>query len=119
MRRSIWIQWAVEALEAVMAAGAAAAFDAPAITGAAASNATRRSHAARAARQPPPPVECAATMADNDSTGTTSLALSGRAGSDPHIPAPLIDIGINLAHDSYDADRTAVIERAAAAGVAQ
>jgi TatD DNase family protein len=58
-------------------------------------------------------------MADNDSTGTTPLALSGRAGSDPHIPAPLIDVGINLAHDSYDADRTAVIERAAAAGVAQ
>jgi len=33
--------------------------------------------------------------------------------------APLLDIGINLAHDSYDADRSAVIERAQAAGVAQ
>lgn len=33
--------------------------------------------------------------------------------------APLIDIGINLTHDSYDADRDAVIARAAAAGVAQ
>ena len=33
--------------------------------------------------------------------------------------APLIDIGINLAHDSYDSDRDAVIERARAAGVAQ
>jgi TatD DNase family protein len=33
--------------------------------------------------------------------------------------APLIDIGINLAHDSYDADRAAVIERARAAGVVQ
>jgi TatD DNase family protein len=31
----------------------------------------------------------------------------------------LIDIGINLAHDSYDADRPAVIERAYAAGVTQ
>jgi TatD DNase family protein len=31
----------------------------------------------------------------------------------------LIDIGINLAHDSYDADRPAVLERARAAGVAQ
>jgi TatD DNase family protein len=31
----------------------------------------------------------------------------------------LVDIGINLAHDSYDADRTAVIGRAHAAGVAQ
>ena len=32
-------------------------------------------------------------------------------------PPPLIDIGINLAHDSYDADRAAVIARARAAGV--
>jgi TatD DNase family protein len=31
----------------------------------------------------------------------------------------LIDIGINLAHDSYDADREAVLERARAAGVVQ
>jgi TatD DNase family protein len=30
---------------------------------------------------------------------------------------PLVDIGINLAHDSYDADRAQVIERARAAGV--
>jgi TatD DNase family protein len=37
------------------------------------------------------------------------------------IPAPLtlIDIGINLTHDSYDADRDAVIARARAAGVRQ
>jgi len=33
--------------------------------------------------------------------------------------APLIDIGINLAHDSYDADREAVLTRAQAAGVVQ
>jgi TatD DNase family protein len=32
---------------------------------------------------------------------------------------PLVDIGINLAHDSYDADRTAVIDRARAAGVSR
>ncbi len=32
---------------------------------------------------------------------------------------PLIDIGINLAHDSYDRDRDAVITRAHAAGVMQ
>ncbi len=32
---------------------------------------------------------------------------------------PLIDIGINLAHDSYDADRDAVLERALTAGVVQ
>src|SRR5262249_15388656 len=33
--------------------------------------------------------------------------------------APLIDIGINLAHDSYERDRDAVIARAHAAGVVQ
>ena len=37
----------------------------------------------------------------------------------PTVPAPLIDIGINLGHDSYDADREAVLSRAAAAGVVQ
>jgi TatD DNase family protein len=31
----------------------------------------------------------------------------------------LIDIGANLAHDSFDADRDAILKRAAAAGVAQ
>ena len=35
------------------------------------------------------------------------------------VPAPLIDIGINLTHDSYDADRDAVVARAQAAGVVQ
>lgn len=35
------------------------------------------------------------------------------------IPSSLIDIGINLAHDSFDADRDAVIARATKAGVAQ
>ncbi|MGH8305660.1 MAG: TatD family hydrolase, partial [Steroidobacteraceae bacterium] len=35
------------------------------------------------------------------------------------LPAPLIDIGINLAHDSYAGDRDAVIARAHAAGVVQ
>jgi TatD DNase family protein len=42
-------------------------------------------------------------------------AVSGAATG----PAPLIDIGINLAHDSYDADRAAVLSRAHAAGVVQ
>ena len=32
---------------------------------------------------------------------------------------PLIDVGINLGHDSYDADRDAVMSRAEAAGVVQ
>jgi hypothetical protein len=31
----------------------------------------------------------------------------------------LIDIGVNLAHDSFDADRDAILERATQAGVAQ
>jgi TatD DNase family protein len=37
--------------------------------------------------------------------------------SRPTTPPPLIDIGINLAHDSYDRDRSEVLQRAAAAGV--
>src|SRR6266436_4817973 len=35
------------------------------------------------------------------------------------IASSLIDIGINLAHDSFNADRDAVIARAVAAGVVQ
>jgi len=46
-----------------------------------------------------------------DGVGTDAVA---RAAA-----APLIDIGINLAHDSYDADRDAVLARAQQAGVAQ
>lgn len=34
------------------------------------------------------------------------------------VPRVLVDIGANLAHDSFDRDRTAVIERAVLAGVA-
>jgi TatD DNase family protein len=51
-------------------------------------------------------------MTENHITGAASAALRGKA-------AALIDIGINLAHDSYDADREAVIARAGAVGVAQ
>jgi TatD DNase family protein len=35
------------------------------------------------------------------------------------MPMELIDIGVNLAHDSFDADREAVMQRATAAGVRQ
>lgn len=48
-------------------------------------------------------------MPDHNTAATTAAAAA----------APLIDIGINLAHDSYDADREAVITRARAAGVTQ
>ena len=58
-------------------------------------------------------------MSDNDSTGPGPAALARQAPSGPPPAAPLIDIGINLAHDSYDADRDSVIARAAAAGVVQ
>jgi TatD DNase family protein len=58
-------------------------------------------------------------MAEHDSTRTAAAALSPQAPSDPPRVAPLIDVGINLAHDSYDADRDAVIARAEAAGVVQ
>jgi TatD DNase family protein len=50
-------------------------------------------------------------------SGDHSTATAPAAAGRP--PAPLIDIGINLAHDSYDIDRDAVIARAHAAGVAQ
>ncbi len=58
-------------------------------------------------------------MAENDTTGTALPALSRQTPADPHAVAPLIDIGINLAHDSYDTDRASVIARAEAAGVVQ
>jgi TatD DNase family protein len=58
-------------------------------------------------------------MTENDITGTGPAALSGRAPTPAAHPPPLIDIGINLAHDSYDADRSSVIARAQAAGVVQ
>lgn len=51
-------------------------------------------------------------MTRHDTTGTAPAAF-------PQPLSPLIDIGINLAHDSYDSDREAVIARAEAAGVAQ
>ena len=58
-------------------------------------------------------------MAENDITGTAPVALPGQTPRVPSAASPLIDIGINLAHDSYDGDRDAVIARAAAAGVVQ
>jgi TatD DNase family protein len=48
-------------------------------------------------------------MADHSTASLTATATH----------APLIDIGINLAHDSFDGDRAAVIARAYAAGVVQ
>ncbi|MGH8202518.1 MAG: TatD family hydrolase [Steroidobacteraceae bacterium] len=58
-------------------------------------------------------------MAANDTTGTAPTAPSRQTASDPRRLTPLIDIGINLAHDSYDSDRDSVLARAAAAGVVQ
>jgi TatD DNase family protein len=58
-------------------------------------------------------------MTHNDITGAAPAAFPRRAPSDPRSVAPFIDIGINLAHDSYDADRSSVIARAEAAGVVQ
>src|SRR6185437_2298282 len=79
----------------------------------------RTSTSQPAGRHPPPPVECAAIMAENDITGAPPAALPGQPSVVPRTAAALIDIGINLAHDSYDADREAVIARAAAVGVVQ
>jgi TatD DNase family protein len=50
---------------------------------------------------------------------TTAAAPIAATPLAPPAAAPLIDIGINLAHDSYDADRAAVLERAREAGVTQ
>jgi len=47
------------------------------------------------------------------------LSTASRSAAAATPPAALIDIGINLAHDSYDDDRAAVIERARAAGIVQ
>ena len=59
-------------------------------------------------------------MIENDTTGTAGAALPRHPQApNPRRVAPLIDIGINLAHDSYDADREEVIARAAQAGVVQ
>jgi TatD DNase family protein len=55
------------------------------------------------------------------STAPTSLAAAPGEASAPAAaaPAPLIDIGINLGHESYREDRDAVLARAGAAGVTQ
>jgi TatD DNase family protein len=58
-------------------------------------------------------------MIENDTTDTAPAALPPQARPGPRSAAALIDIGINLAHDSYDSDRNEVIARAAAAGVTQ
>jgi TatD DNase family protein len=58
-------------------------------------------------------------MTANDSTGATPAAPLRQAPPGPRAVPPLIDIGINLGHDSYDADRSSVIARAEAAGVVQ
>ncbi len=47
----------------------------------------------------------------DDNTGPVTTAATGVTS--------LIDIGINLAHDSFDADRDAVLERARDAGITQ
>jgi len=58
-------------------------------------------------------------MTGNDITAAPPAASPGQTPSGPRNGAPLIDIGINLAHDSYDADRGSVIARAEDAGVVQ
>jgi TatD DNase family protein len=54
-------------------------------------------------------------MLKNDSTSHHVLPQTPVAGLST--PCTLIDIGLNLAHDSFDLDRDAVIERAGEAGV--
>jgi TatD DNase family protein len=58
-----------------------------------------------------------ARMPDHSTAPAATAASATAAGI--AAAAELIDIGINLAHDSYDADRDAVIARARLAGVIQ
>ncbi|HET9106323.1 MAG TPA: TatD family hydrolase [Steroidobacteraceae bacterium] len=58
-------------------------------------------------------------MTRHDITGAAAAARPAQTPEGPRQRAPLIDIGINLAHDSYDGDRDAVIARAGAAGIVQ
>ena len=58
-------------------------------------------------------------MTGHDSTGASPAAPSRQAPTQRRPVSPLIDIGVNLGHDSYDADRGSVIARAEAAGVVQ
>ena len=48
-----------------------------------------------------------------------AAAVSAAALTLQYAPMELVDIGVNLAHDSFDADRDAVMQRAAHAGVVQ
>lgn len=50
---------------------------------------------------------------------TLPVAVASRRRLRAIVSAPLVDIGINLAHDSFDADRADVLARARAAGVVQ
>jgi TatD DNase family protein len=58
-------------------------------------------------------------MTGHDSTGASAAAASRQAPAQRRAVSPLVDIGINLGHDSYDADRNSVIARAETAGVVQ
>jgi TatD DNase family protein len=53
------------------------------------------------------------------STGMTNRSTAHFSSSATAVSPALIDIGINLTHDSYDKDRDEVMARAAAAGVTQ
>ena len=69
-------------------------------------------------RRPGPPGEA------RSPAGGASLIIMEQSPTPPHdatarYVSPLIDIGINLAHDSYDADRDDVIARAHGVGVVQ
>ena len=58
-------------------------------------------------------------MPDHNIASRVTAAAAAALPAPSAAPAALIDIGINLAHDSYDADRAQVIARAHAAGVTQ
>src|SRR5580700_3965228 len=94
------------------AASSACAPEVKAPSAAVRATAPKRTAAAGSRSGARPSVECLTSMSEH-STAPTSLAAT------PAAHAPLIDIGINLGHESYQEDRDAVLARARAAGVTQ
>ena len=57
------------------------------------------------------------TIAHSNTTAVAITVATAVQAADLNPAPPIIDIGVNLAHDSFDADREAVIERAFGVGV--
>ena len=85
----------------------------------AARSASSADGSARAGSQHTQPTSVATTSSVKRMGASVARPVAGRSAArhNPRRCSALIDIGANLTHDSFDADRAAVLERAAAAGV--